>query len=40
LDTHPITVEYQLTQYGKTLQTIIDNLSEWGKEHRRIIIEK
>jgi DNA-binding HxlR family transcriptional regulator len=40
LDTHPITVEYQLTQYGKTLQTIIDNLSEWGKEHRRIIIGK
>jgi DNA-binding HxlR family transcriptional regulator len=40
LDTHPVTVEYQLTQYGKTLQTIIDNLSEWGKEHRKRIIGK
>src|ERR1700709_1283205 len=27
LDTQPITVHYQLTEYGKTLQTIIDNLS-------------
>lgn len=40
LDTHPITVQYQLTEHGKTLQTIINNLTDWGKEHRRKIIGK
>jgi len=40
LDTQPITVQYQLTEYGKTLQSIIDNLSAWGMEHRRVIIGK
>lgn len=40
LDTQPITVQYQLTEYGTTLQTIIDNLSDWGAEHRKVIIGK
>lgn len=40
LDTHPVTVHYQLTEYGKTLQTVIDNLSNWGAEHRKVIIGK
>ncbi|TCK85253.1 winged helix-turn-helix transcriptional regulator [Albibacterium bauzanense] len=40
LDTQPITVQYELTQHGKTLQTIINNLTEWGIEHRKKIIEK
>jgi len=38
LDTHPVTVQYELTRHGKTLQTIIDNLTAWGKEHRKEII--
>ncbi|MFI2744357.1 winged helix-turn-helix transcriptional regulator [Zhouia sp. PK063] len=37
LDTQPITVQYQLTTYGKSLQTIINNLAEWGKQHRKVI---
>lgn len=40
LDTQPITVQYQLTDYGRTLQTIIDNLSSWGKAHRKMIVGK
>jgi len=40
LNTHPVTVEYQLTEYGKTLQTIIDNLSDWGTAHRKVITRK
>ncbi|MEQ8475117.1 MAG: helix-turn-helix domain-containing protein [Fulvivirga sp.] len=40
LETHPITVQYQLTEHGKTLQTIINNLTDWGKEHRIKIIGK
>lgn len=40
LDTQPITVHYTLTDHGKTLQTIINNLTDWGIEHRKKIIEK
>jgi len=40
LDTQPITVQYELTQHGRTLQTIIKNLTEWGIEHRKEIIGK
>lgn len=40
LDTHPVTVVYQLTKYGKTLQIIIDSLAAWGKEHRNVITEE
>lgn len=40
LDTQPITVQYELTEHGLTLQTIIKNLTEWGIEHRKKIIGK
>ena len=40
LDTQPVTVHYELTAHGKTLQTIINNLTEWGMEHRKKIIGK
>jgi len=40
LETQPITVQYQLTEYGKTLKVIINNLAEWGLSHREIIIGK
>lgn len=38
LDTHPVTVEYELTEHGLTLKTIINNLTDWGTEHRKKII--
>lgn len=40
LDTQPITVQYELTEYGKTLRTIIKHLLDWGFEHRKKIIGK
>jgi DNA-binding HxlR family transcriptional regulator len=40
LDTQPVTVQYNLTEYGRTLQTIIDNLAAWGMEHRKVITGK
>jgi len=40
LDTQPISVQYQLTEYGLTLKTIINNLSAWGIEHRKMITGK
>ena len=39
LETQPITVQYELTEHGRSLQTIINNLSEWGKRHRNVVIE-
>jgi len=40
LETQPISVQYQLTEYGRTLQTIINNLADWGIKHRKEIIGK
>ncbi|MCE7054266.1 helix-turn-helix transcriptional regulator [Algoriphagus sp. AGSA1] len=40
LDTQPISVQYELTEHGKTLQTIINNLTDWGIAHRKKIIGK
>jgi DNA-binding HxlR family transcriptional regulator len=38
LDTQPPAVLYELTAHGKSLQTIINNLTDWGKAHRKEII--
>jgi len=35
MDTHPVTVQYELTEYGKTLRPIINQLASWGFEHRK-----
>jgi DNA-binding HxlR family transcriptional regulator len=40
LDTQPITVQYELTAHGKSLQTIINNLTEWGIKHRKEVVGK
>ncbi|MDD8018481.1 MAG: helix-turn-helix domain-containing protein [Bacteroidota bacterium] len=39
-DTIPVTVEYELTDYGTTLDKVIDELSDWGMKHRKRIIKK
>jgi DNA-binding HxlR family transcriptional regulator len=38
LDTQPVTVHYNLTEYGWSLQGIIHDLAAWGKQHRKVII--
>jgi DNA-binding HxlR family transcriptional regulator len=38
LDTQPITVQYELTEHGKTLQTVIKELADWGVIHREKIV--
>ena len=38
LETQPISVQYQLTEYGLTLKTIINDLAAWGIQHRKVII--
>ncbi|MBA4057062.1 MAG: transcriptional regulator [Marivirga sp.] len=39
-DTFPPTVEYAITDHGRTLEKVIDELGYWGMEHRRKIIGK
>lgn len=40
LDTQPVTVQYELTEHGLTLKTIINNLAEWGLSHRQKILRQ
>ena len=37
MNTKPITVEYSITENGKTLSPIIDELANWGIEYRKSI---
>ena len=40
LNTKPITVEYELTTHGKTLEKTINEIRLWGTLHRKKIIGK
>ena len=40
LDTRPVTVEYELTTYGETLEHVILELVSWGLKHRKRILKK
>ncbi|MCX2485764.1 winged helix-turn-helix transcriptional regulator [Pedobacter sp. MR2016-24] len=39
-DTQPITVTYELTKYGKSIEPVIITLGEWGETHRKCITRK
>jgi DNA-binding HxlR family transcriptional regulator len=39
-NTKPITVEYEITEYGKTLQPIIDEIANWSIAYRRSVFRK
>ncbi|OJJ17243.1 transcriptional regulator [marine bacterium AO1-C] len=38
-DTTPVTVEYSLTEYGKSLDELIAVLRKWGLDHRERIMQ-
>ncbi|WP_294820903.1 helix-turn-helix domain-containing protein [uncultured Flavobacterium sp.] len=38
LNTQPVSVQYNLTEYGWSLQTLIHGLADWGSKHRQVII--
>lgn len=40
LNTKPITVEYTISEIGKSLQPLINELAKWGEEYRKSIINK
>jgi len=37
-DTLPVSIEYELTTYGKTLKPLIGELHKWGAKHRKRVI--
>lgn len=37
LDTMPVTVQYEVTAYGRTLEKVLLELREWGINHRAYI---
>lgn len=39
-DTFPVSVEYRLTEYGRTLEDVVMALREWGLNHRKKIMRK
>jgi DNA-binding HxlR family transcriptional regulator len=39
-DTKPVSVEYELTPYGKSLEKVILELATWGRNHRKRILQK
>jgi DNA-binding HxlR family transcriptional regulator len=39
-NTKPVTVEYALTPYSETLSELIIAMHQWGKQHRKKIIEE
>lgn len=39
-DTKPVTVEYRLTDHGKSLKKVIEELVTWGIHHREEIFDK
>ena len=39
-DTAPITVEYELTDYGRSLDPVFQALTKWGTDHRKRIMGK
>lgn len=40
LNTKPVTVEYEITEYGKSLEKVIKEIVEWGAAHRERVFSK
>ena len=39
-DEYPVTIEYTLTDYAKTLEPVMNELYRWGVNHRQLILGK
>lgn len=40
MNTKPITVSYAITEYGKTLSPLIDEMAKWGIDYRKSVYRK
>ena len=38
--TSPVTVEYELTKYSESLNKVIEEMRDWGIQHRKRIMKK
>ncbi len=38
-NTIPVTVEYELTEYGYSLDNVIEALYQWGTAHRKLLMK-
>lgn len=38
-DTFPPTVEYEITDHGRSLHQVIGELQKWGSQHRQTILQ-
>ena len=38
LDTKPVTVEYELTEYGRSVEPIINEIAGWGMRYRKGVV--
>lgn len=38
METRPVTVKYELTPHGRTLERIINEMRLWGRTHRKMIL--
>jgi DNA-binding HxlR family transcriptional regulator len=39
-DTTPVTVEYEVTEAGRSLKSVLDKMVEWGLAHRKQVMGK
>ncbi len=39
-NTKPVTVEYEITEYGKSLGKVVDEIMNWGAAHRERVFSK
>jgi len=39
-DTFPPTVEYSITEHGRSLERLLNELYAWGLQHRKVVIGK
>lgn len=40
LETRPVTIEYELTEYARSLKPLTDGMAAWGKQHREKVIKE
>ncbi|MBL7706393.1 MAG: helix-turn-helix transcriptional regulator [Taibaiella sp.] len=40
LNTKPVTVEYEITEFGKTLGSIIDEIAKWGIAYKNALYKR
>lgn len=40
LNTKPVTVEYEITEFGQTLGAIIDEIAKWGIAYKHALYQK